>query len=146
MVGDDPTWTSGVLLLSSWLQIQFQNTWAVFTVFMWSMTTTQLPMPGKPYSLEAVFPKTGFSSDHPPKALFTTSAYKETQHFDRHSLANPAEWYKAWFEMWFLSFLMLKFDKCEGSWSTVVTWSLCVSLNNAMDWKPLCHQRWHLGA
>lgn len=32
-----------------------------------------------PLVLEAAFPKTGFGTDHPPKALFITSAYKETQ-------------------------------------------------------------------
>lgn len=40
------------------------------------MTTSQLPMLDKPHSLEAAFPKTMFSNDHSPKALFTSSTYK----------------------------------------------------------------------
>lgn len=59
------------------------------------MTTSQLPVLGKPHSLEAAFPKNVFSNDHSPKAVFTTSTCKETQHFDRHDLANLAEWCKA---------------------------------------------------
>jgi len=64
-------------------------------MFIQHMTTSQLPVLGKPRSLAAAFPKTDFSKDHSPKALFTTSKYNETQHFDRHDLENLAKWYKA---------------------------------------------------
>lgn len=64
----------------------------------------------KPHSLETAFPKTVFINDHLfPKALFTTSMYEETQHFDRHDLANLAECHKEWFLTLFLSCLKLKF-------------------------------------
>lgn len=54
-----------------------------------------LPVLDKPHSLETAFPKTVFINDHSfPKALFTTSTYEETQHFDRHDLSNLAECHK----------------------------------------------------